>query len=176
MLIYPEMAVADEIDALEAAAKSRGRPELLIQRSVIAFVKQCVRGGLAFHVPNEAGTSAGRDRNFRLARHRAGVVSGVPDLFVCWPAGSLFYGEKGEAWAAGNCWLEVKAPKGKGPSDQQLHAHALLRDAGQRVAVVRSIGDAEAALRSFGAPVMTTPETKNGPVAAGPSIVTKGDR
>lgn len=145
MLIRDDMPVADEIDALFDAAKSkpkRGKPEQVIQRAVIAFVKRTVRGGWAFHVPNDTGGSRGNASHHKLARHRAGVVSGVPDVFACWPGG-------------GCCWLEIKAPKGR-VSDQQAHIHSVLRACDQYVAVVRSIEDAEKALRAFGAPLMGT--------------------
>lgn len=143
MLVRDDMTAEAELDWLGAPAapkRKRGKPELLVQRAVIRFAKECVRGGWAFHVDSGTGGSRGNASHHKLARARAGVVSGVPDLFVCWPGG-------------GSCWLEVKAPDGK-PTDQQLHIHSVLRACDQYVAVVSSVAEAEAALRSFGAPVV----------------------
>jgi len=139
MLMRDDLPVADEIDWLEKPAKKRGNPELLVQRAVIAFVKRCVAGGFAFHVPNETGARTGRGHLF--ARHRAGVVSGVPDIYAFWPGGS--------------CWMECKADKGK-LSDAQEAMLSMLRDAGQHVGVVRGVEDAEAVLRAAGAPLRTS--------------------
>ena len=141
MLVRDDMTAAEEVDWLGPTKPKRGKPELLVQRAVIAFVKRCVRGGYAFHVPNDTGGSRGNASHHKLARHRAGVVSGVPDVFAFWPGGC--------------CWLEVKAGKGKA-TDQQLHIHDVLRSGGQNVAVVRSVEETEVALRSFGAPVMVS--------------------
>lgn len=141
MLVRGDMTVAEEVDALGPAPKrKRARPELLVQRAVLRFCKECVRGGWVFHVDSGTGGSRGDASRHKLARHAAGVVAGVPDLFVCWPGG-------------GSCWLEVKAPGGK-PTDRQLHVHDVLRRRDQYVAVVRSVEEAEAALRLFGAPVV----------------------
>ena len=57
------------------------------------------------------------------------------------------------AWAAGQVWIEVKTG-GAVPTERQLQSHALLRDCGQKVLVVRSLEELEAGLRSVGAPVM----------------------
>ncbi len=145
MLIRDDMAVAEEVDFLGPPKKKRGKPELLVQRAVIRTVKECVRGGWAFHVDSGTGGSRGNASHHKLARARAGVVSGVPDVFACWP--------RSADAPAGCCWFEVKAP-GKGATDQQEHIHSVLRACDQRVAVVHSVDETLAFLRHFGAPVV----------------------
>lgn len=58
--------------------------------------------------------------------HRAGW----PDRILILPQGRLV-------------WVELKKPKGGRLSDLQLHAHKILRDLGQRVAVVWTKDQAE---------------------------------
>ena len=151
MLVRTDTPVQDEIDALgPAPKKKRGKPELLVQRAVIRTVKECVRGGWAFHVDSGTGGSRGNASHHKLARFRAGVVSGIPDVFACWPPSPVM---TGVLWPPGICWFEVKAPGGK-VSDQQAHIHSVLRSCGQRVFVVHGVDETLAALRSIGAPLL----------------------
>lgn len=127
-----------EWDDLPAPAK-RGKPEMLIQQACLAYVGKCVVGGFAFAIPNEThGSGQGQraSKAYLMTRKANGVRSGSPDLYVCFHGGDL--------------WVEVKAPKGT-ITESQHAVHAILRECGKHVAVVRSIEDLEGALRAAGA-------------------------
>jgi hypothetical protein len=137
MLIRHDLALEDEIDTLAPSRKKRGRPEMGIQRAILGFIARCCPGADARAIPNDSMT-----RSAQLARRSQGVIAGTPDLVVIAPGGVTV-------------WLEVKAPRGT-LSEAQKATHARWRGLGHHVAVVRSIEDAEDALRAAGVPVSGT--------------------
>lgn len=106
-----------------------------IHRSVLHWLRLVLPGALIHHAANEIDMSG--DRVMReIGKAKAlGMVKGWPDIEVLTADGPLF--------------LEVKAP-GRGPSKDQASIHAEMRRLGYRVAVVRSIEDARAALAEWG--------------------------
>ena len=138
MLIRREMPLQAEIDSLGPATKpARGKPEMAIQRAILGFIARCCPGSDARAIPNDSHT-----RMAQLARRSQGVIAGTPDLVVVAPGGITV-------------WLEVKAPRGV-LSEAQKGTHAHWKRLGHHVAVVRSIEDAEDALRAAGVPVSGT--------------------
>lgn len=125
----------------EPKAKKRGNPERDIQKAIVAFVERCAPDVFIAASVNEApADSSDPDKRARFyaSRRKAGVRPGWPDLTCLWTGGALL--------------LEVKAPGGR-LSDAQRELHPRLAAMGWPVAVVRSVEDAEAALRAAGAPV-----------------------
>ena len=138
MLIQRDMPLTAEIDQLgPARTKKRQKPELAIQRAILGFIARCCPGCDARAIPNDSHT-----RMAQLARRAQGVIAGTPDLVVIAPRGITL-------------WLEVKAPRGV-LSEAQKCTHDQWLRMGHRVAVVRSIKDAEDALRLAGIQVMGT--------------------
>lgn len=123
-----------EWDDTSAPVKAkRGKPEMLLQRAIRAYISRCVVGGFSWAVPNEVGNIS---KAYLMSRKANGVTAGAPDLVV------VFH--------HGVCFMEMKAPRGT-VSPSQAAVHDILRDCGQQIHVVRSIEDAEAALRAAGA-------------------------
>lgn len=75
------------------------------------------------------------------AVHAKGVSAGTPDLYV-----------RTHRYGGIRVWLEVKTPKGR-LSPLQQSWHVTEKEAGGHVFVVRSVGDAIAALRECGVPI-----------------------
>jgi hypothetical protein len=116
--------------AARAAKPRKTAPERAIQIAIKQLL--ILRGIVALHIPNEGKRSAVAGRMLRAE----GMIAGAPDL--------LLLADNGRTG-----WLEVKAANGR-LSDAQRAFHALLTRKGHRVAVVRSVDDAEAALRDWG--------------------------
>jgi hypothetical protein len=116
--------------AARAAKPRRPSPERAIQIAIKQLL--IMRGIVALHIPNGGKRSAVAGWMLRAE----GMIAGAPDLLLLHSNGRTG-------------WLEVKAAKGR-LSDAQRAFHALLTRKGHRVAVVRSVDDAEAALREWG--------------------------
>lgn len=110
--------------------EEQGLQERLVQVLSMALPKEC----FFFAVPN------GGSRNLleAVALKRQGVVAGVPDLIFLWHG--RFIG------------LELKSQNGR-LSDAQREIHPRIIEAGGRVEVARSIGEACDRLRECGIPV-----------------------
>ena len=109
-----------------------------IQRSIVKWLRRVMPGALIHHSPNEHRRKRGKAAMIHAVKNKeSGVVTGFPDLVV------LPYAN------VGACFFEVKA-KGNYANEEQKKVHEQLRALGYRVAVVRSIDDARAALREWG--------------------------
>jgi hypothetical protein len=88
------------------------------------------------HSPNEIGigNSTAVARAIAKGKHM-GMVPGWPDIECFLPCGPIF--------------LEIKAPQGTVTANQRA-VHEALAALGYRVAVVRSVDDAAAALAGWG--------------------------
>ena len=118
------------MNALVRAATEAG-----LHRAIVAFLDLALPPDVVvYHVPN------GELRHRAVAGRLAGlgVRAGVPDLAVIHRGRALF--------------LEVKAPGGR-LSPAQRETHAALVAAGAKLAVVRDIEDAIAALAGWGVPL-----------------------
>lgn len=113
------------------------RREAPVQRAVVQWLRAVLPDAVVHHARGEIN-KRGRAIQIELAQARAlGAVPGFPDIVVLPPAetGPLFF--------------EVKAAGGY-PSPAQREMHGRLRALGYRVAVVRSVDDAQAALAGWG--------------------------
>ncbi len=110
--------------------------ESAVQTAVIAYLK--ARGFMAAAVPNGAVLAGdAKQRAMQMAAmKRTGLVKGFPDLVVI---GSL-----GRA-----AFIEVKAEGGKLSPEQERIGQWLV-GSNHKYAVVRSVEDAECALREWG--------------------------
>jgi len=130
MLVNQQQSVSEEIDALGPRPKKRrAAPEAGLQKAILQY---CLwRGIFAHHSPNEGKRTAITGRRMKAE----GMRSGYPDL-TCVGRGNVLF-------------LELKAPGGV-LSDAQKQCHANMRRAGARLAVVRSVEEAEIAFRDAG--------------------------
>ncbi len=108
----------------------RASPERNIQIAIRSALTML--GVRSRHVPNAGKRSLVAGRMLK----QEGMVAGFPDL-ICWDA----RGQVG--------FLEVKAAKGRLSDAQVDHIEGMERDQ-LRVAVVRSVDDAVAAVRGWG--------------------------
>ena len=117
--------------------------ERQIQRAIIDAVHLTPQTW-AVHVPNALprarGASDAAMKAIQSALTRDGRSPGFPDLVVLWRGGCAF--------------LEVKTVKGRTSDNQDDWADRLV-SMGHNYALVRSVSDALAALKAFGAPVRT---------------------
>jgi hypothetical protein len=105
-----------------AATGRRQQPEKRVQREIVRALR-----GLGCYVAD-------------LSQPQATMLpEGLPDLWWCHPVWKL------------SGWIEVKAPGGTLRPAQAVW-HEMVREAGQHVAVCRSVGEALGALRTAGAP------------------------
>ena len=116
-------------------------PEFQLQKSICELFKTAYPQVLHFSVPNGAalcatGDPVGRQRAMREVSKLkvSGMLPGAPDLIIVWQGG----------WGA----LEIKADKGR-VSTEQAWVHNRLRCLGHNVAIVRSLDDAIAAVKSW---------------------------
>lgn len=98
------------------------------------------KGAFAWHTPN------GGSRNVREAANlkRQGVKAGIPDILILW-SGKLF-------------GLELKSQAGR-ISDSQAVTFPILREAGMRIEVARSHGEAIERIREMGIPLRARCDT-----------------
>ena len=109
-----------------------------IQKQIVDWLRAVLPPECVVHFAKGEINKRGKQFMIEQARaKRLGALSGFPDLIV------LPY-----ASAGGACFLEVKA-KGGYPSKGQKEMHERLRKLGYRVAVVRSVDDARAALAEW---------------------------
>ena len=123
----------------EPKAKRRGSPEMDLQKGVVALVRRAYPHLVLIAIQNEkAAWSLDPDKAARygMMRKASGVLPGAPDICLAVPGGKVV-------------WLELKAPRGRLSPAQHL-VHALLREIGHAVHVVRSLDDAAAILRGIG--------------------------
>lgn len=114
--------------------------EALIQRAILEWFWLVMPGALIWHIPN-GGLRSKRE----AARLKwQGVVAGIPDLAFVYEGVPYFF--------------EVKT-KGNYPSPEQKDIIQKLQNNGAKVAVVRSIDDARAALELWN---ILTKESSNG--------------
>jgi hypothetical protein len=118
----------------KAAPKANRPSEAMVQRAIIDALRW--RGVMAVHVPNGAHYASARTGQRMKGE---GVLPGFPDL-VC-------YGPQGR-----HALLEVKRPgyTDSDVSDNQRAAHRRLYELGHGLAIVTSVDEALAALRSWG--------------------------
>ena len=106
-----------------------------IEASITTFLAAALpESALSFHVSNEGKRGWAAQSQFLKAGGRAGI----PDRIILW---------KGRAW-----FLEAKRRTGR-LSETQRETFPLVEAAGCSVAVVRSLDDAERALRTWGLPL-----------------------
>lgn len=144
MLVRPDLSVEAEIDALGPAPKKRGSPERAAQVAIVAYFRYALpAGSIVAAVKNEhqprSRTKGGRMRFF-AKRKAEGVVAGFWDLAL------LLDGPR-------TLLVEVKAPKTGRLSGAQRLRHAEAKALGYDTIVVRSVEEAELALRALGVPL-----------------------
>jgi len=121
--------------------KRKASPEQAIQREFFRLLRTL--GGprvFGFSIPNEGKRSA----QGGAAMVKAGLVAGIPDVFVCW-----WDEARGRPCTH---FIEFKAPKGR-LTDKQRDAHAALQSQGQVVTVAWSAEEALTQLRAQGCPL-----------------------
>jgi hypothetical protein len=112
----------------------RRHEEESFQRALVTFLQIALpHDAMYFHVPN-----GGPSKKVNGRRKGLGVVAGVPDLCVIHRGRALF--------------LELKAKRGV-VSSAQRNLHKLLVHCGAEVMTVRSVPEAEAALREACVPL-----------------------
>ena len=114
----------------------RQQNELPIHKAILQLLDLVMPpDAMWHHSPNEldmAGDEAARS----IAKAKMmGMIPGWPDIEIVWRSHAFF--------------MEIKAP-GQGPSPVQLDVHAKLAIAGCKVAVVRSVTEAELTLIQWG--------------------------
>lgn len=115
--------------------KRRKHEEASMQEVLVRDLRLLLpKGAFVFHCPN------GGERNpLEAARlKRQGVVAGIPDLLIV-HAGRV-------------CGLELKSRGGR-LSDEQRNVIDILRNAGMRVEIARSHGEALDRIREMGIPL-----------------------
>jgi hypothetical protein len=112
------------------------RPEQALQIAIVNGLRLTLDPVCRiFHPPN-----GGYRTPVEAAKFRAmGLLAGLPDLGVMWPAGRTG-------------WLEIKADGGR-LTDLQRACHEDLRALGFSVETVRSIDEALAAVARWGCPI-----------------------
>lgn len=108
-----------------------------IHRAILSWLRAVMPDAIVHHAANEIGL-AGAAVQRQIAKAKSlGMVPGWPDLEVLTVHGPLF--------------LEVKSPGGR-LTDAQQDVHDRMRALGYRVAVVRGVDEARAALAAWGIP------------------------
>lgn len=113
--------------------------EKIIQKDVIDYLRAVLPGAIVHHARNEINKRGSAIARELAEAKRLGAVSGFPDIIAICPA------------SIGVFFFEVKAKRSY-PSEAQRAIHSTLDALGYRVAVVRSIDDAAAALNAWGVP------------------------
>ena len=132
------MSASATLPDLWPARAPRRHPEDDFQRQLVAFLQVALpHDALYLHVPN--GGLRSKRQAARLSG--LGVRAGCPDLLIVHRGRALF--------------LELKAGRGV-VSPAQRNLHRLLVYCGARVATVRSVPEAEAALREACVPLRAT--------------------
>lgn len=117
--------------------KRRQSPEAAIHEAVVDYLRVALPDAVVATVKNEINKSGAAFAREMAQAKRRGIVPGFPDILVL-PFSHI-----------GTMLFEVKAPGGY-PTETQRAVHERLRALGYRVAVVRSVDDARAALREWG--------------------------
>jgi hypothetical protein len=114
--------------------RKNAQPERAIHLAVLAYLRLTLPGAVIHHSPQELGLSGPEvARAIAKAKHM-GMVVGFPDIVCFW---------RREVWA-----FEVKAEGGR-LSEAQSAVGKMLEANGARWAVVRSVADAEEAVREW---------------------------
>ncbi len=111
------------------------------QRAILAMAGKCFPSVWITHIPNGAHLAGNDVARFKQmgALIGDGLKKGTPDLLCLWNPGK-------------GAFLEVKREKGGVVSDAQQAVHKRLSAIGWPVSIVRSQGEAHAALCAAGAP------------------------
>jgi hypothetical protein len=119
------------------------RAEQSLQIALIQWLRVVLPAdAFVFAIPNSARRGVVEGRMMK----RSGTVAGVPDLCVAY---------RGRAY-----FMELKAPKGRVSANQTGTMDALAR-AGCPTEIVRSVDEAEAALREWEIPLRVQPFRPN---------------
>lgn len=122
---------------MKKSRRSSRREEATFQTKLVNLLRVILpKDAFVFAVPN----GGKRDVVEAVNLKRQGVVAGVPDLCII---------HKGRAFG-----LELKAKAGK-LSDSQAETFPKLRDAGMRIEVARSEGEAIGHIKDMGIPLKT---------------------
>lgn len=111
------------------------RPEDKIHRDILEYLRLVLPGAAINHAANEVGLSGKQAERIVGKAKAMGMRPGWPDLEVIYQGRALFF--------------EVKAPEGR-VSLVQRQTQADLAANGALCAVVRSIDDTRACLRTWG--------------------------
>lgn len=125
------MKIKEKAKTLKDLRGSRDLPEKVIQEGILAFLWGI--GSPAYAVPNR-GLYDKRTGRYNVTDWT--FVGGVPDIVAPLTGGRVVF-------------LEVKSAKGKTTPAQDMY-HERLQHLGHYVAVVRSVKDVEAYLKSRG--------------------------
>jgi len=135
-----ETLLGEEDDVILSSRKAkRGNPEIAVVKAIRHWLMLAVPGAVVWGSPNEVPYRADNKREgwaMMGKRRAAGAAKGAPDLTVALPGGGVIF-------------LEAKAPRGV-VTAAQIEFHERLRAIGHRVAVVRSLDDAQAVFRAAG--------------------------
>lgn len=108
------------------------RPEDVLQRAVLDYIRVVLPHAVVFHVPNGGYRNAIEGARLK----RLGVMAGVADLVLLAGQGRVFF-------------LELKAPKGRTTEAQEAFGEAA-RALGCGWALIRSIDDLALAFKAWG--------------------------
>jgi hypothetical protein len=113
-----------------------GPSEAVLQKSIVDYLRVILPPSeyVIAACPNASVRTAGG----RASNSVAGLLCGIPDLFIVGPEGRT-------------CWLEVKTPRGK-LSDAQENIRDRFMRMGVPYAVVRSLSDVKAAVEHWRLP------------------------
>lgn len=114
--------------------------ERQVQRGILAMAKQCFPSVLIHHSPGGAHLAGSSTSRFKQmgALKGDGMRPGFPDLICVWKGGVGF--------------LEVKRAKLSRVSPEQEAMLALISSLGHPTAIVKTVDDAHAHLKLWGAP------------------------
>lgn len=104
------------------------KPEALLQKSIITYLRSCCPQCLVFAVPNGFIAAPGKNKFAYINHMKAtGLLPGVFDMAVYWPGG-------------GHAWIEVKSAKGQLNEAQKVFRKQLA-DLGVAAFIVRCMDD-----------------------------------
>lgn len=127
---------ADEPAPIKKRAKRVDR-EASVQAPIVRFLELSLRDAVVHHSPNGAHLAGdATQRAIQIRKLKAqGMKVGFPDILIWW---------RGQFWT-----METKVPRGKGPTEAQIRIGEQIERNGGRWAVVRSVTDAEDAIREW---------------------------
>lgn len=135
-----ERMTAEQLRAYRAAEGDTRAPrqdrEGPIHQAILAFLDTALPSDAIYHhSPNELDMAGPQAARLVAKARNLGTRAGWPDIEIIWQRRAFF--------------LEVKAPGGR-QSDAQKEIERELVQAGAPYAVVRSVPEAEVALRTWG--------------------------